>query len=757
MEKKHEHTSTAIQTKENMPSLPDIKIDEEAEKKEIIRRYKKLISSIKRKITPEERKNIRKAFDLAVKAHANIRRKSGEPYIYHPIAVAQICAEEMGLGDTSIICALLHDTVEDTDITLEDIEKIFGKKVATIINGLTKISTVLDKNQSVQAENFRKVLLAMAEDVRVILIKIADRLHNMRTLEYTSKEQQIKIASETLFLYAPLAHRLGLNSIKTELEDLGLKYTNPEAYHEIAEKLKETEEERKKYIQKFIQPIKKALEEKKFKFRIFGRPKSIYSIYNKMQKKKVSFEEIYDLFAIRIVIDSEPENEKSDCWEVYSIVTDIYHPFPDRLRDWISTPKSNGYESLHTTVMGPEGKWVEVQIRTTRMDELAEKGYAAHWKYKESSQDRESKVEEWLRKVREALENPDPDALEFIDDFKLNLFSDEIYVFTPRGDMKTLPAGATALDFAFEIHTKIGEHAIGAKVNQKLVPLSYVLQSGDQVEILTSSKQKANEDWLKFVVTARAKSKIKAALKEQRKQIAEQGKELFKKKLQKIDLPYDSETINEMVSFFKLPNVTELYYRVAVGNIDLPDLKSFKKYKETKPQKTNDKNTDKIETIITRTRGKGDLLVIGDKMEQLDYKLSPCCNPIPGDDVFGFITTDEGIKIHRVNCPNAIHLLSRYAYRVVKAKWVNEHLLSFLAGIKVKGIDKLGLVNEITRVISAEHQVNMRSIKFDTEDGIFEGEITVYVHDTKHLNRLIKNLKKVEGVTSVERMNGIEG
>ena len=754
--KEKEQPLNTIVDAPNSSELPTLQINEEEEKKEILRRYRKLLKSIKRKITPEERKNIRKAFDLAVKAHANVRRKSGEPYIYHPIAVAQICAEEMGLGDTSIICALLHDTVEDTDITLQDIEKLFGKKIASIINGLTKISTVLDNNQSIQAENFRKVLLAMAEDVRVILIKIADRLHNMRTLEHMSRQQQIKIASETLFLYAPLAHRLGLNAIKTELEDLGLKYTNPEAYNEIAEKLKETEEERKKYIQKFIQPIKKALEEKGFKFKIFGRPKSIYSIYNKMIKKHVTFEEIYDIFAIRIVIDSEPENEKSDCWEVYSIVTDIYHPFPDRLRDWISTPKSNGYESLHTTVMGPEGRWVEVQIRTTRMDELAEKGYAAHWKYKEASQERESKVEEWLRKVREVLENPDPDAIEFIDDFKLNLFSDEIYVFTPKGDMKILPVGATALDFAFEIHTKVGEHAIGAKVNQKLVPLSYVLQTGDQVEILTSAKQKPNEDWLKFVVTARAKSKIKAALKEQRKQVAEEGKEILKKKMQKVELPYESDILNQLVSFLNLPNITELYYRVAVGNIDIPDLKKFKKYKESKKIKSIENTQEKIEALVTRTRGKGDLLVIGDKMEQLDYKLSPCCNPIPGDDVFGFITTDEGIKIHRVNCPNAVHLLSHYAYRVVKAKWVNEHLLSFLAGIKVKGIDKLGLVNEITKVISNEHQVNMRSIKFDTEDGLFEGEIMVYVYDTKHLNRLIKNLKKVEGVTSVYRMDGVE-
>jgi GTP pyrophosphokinase len=742
-----------------MDVLPTLHIEEEKEKKEILNRYKNLIKACRRRLEKGDKELIRKAFETAVEAHKHMRRKSGEPYIYHPIAVAQICAEEIGLGATGIVCALLHDTVEDTELTLDDIRKMFGDKVCKIIDGLTKISEVIDQNSSIQAENFRKVLLTMSEDIRVILIKIADRLHNMRTLEHMKPDKQIKIASETLFLYAPLAHRLGLNAIKTELEDLSLKYTDPQAYREIEQKLKETEEERKKYIQKFIVPIKEILHESGFKkIKIFGRPKSIYSIYNKIKNKNVAFEEIYDIFAIRIVIDSEPENEKSDCWKVYSIITDFYHPNPDRLRDWISTPKSNGYESLHTTVMGPEGKWVEVQIRTTRMDELAEKGFAAHWKYKESGNEKESKLEEWLLKIRELLENPDPNALEFIDDFKLNLFSDEIFVFTPKGDMKTLPANATALDFAFEIHTRIGEQCIGAKVNHKLVPLSYVLKSGDQVEILTSSKQHPKEDWLKFVTTARAKSKIKAALKEIRKKRADEGREILERKFMKYHIDFTTQNIDEFMRFLHLPSTQELFYRVAEGNIDLEEIKLFSKYllqpkTPAKPRKKKSNDGESLEKLITHARGSDQLLVIGDDMQKLDYTLAPCCNPIPGDDVFGFITTTEGIKIHRVNCPNAIRLLSNFAYRVVKAKWTSDQLISFLAGIRLKGTDQLGLVNNITKIISNDNQVNMRSINFDTEDGIFTGTIMVYVHDTKHLNHLIKNLKKVKGVTHVERID----
>ncbi|MBA2610881.1 MAG: bifunctional (p)ppGpp synthetase/guanosine-3',5'-bis(diphosphate) 3'-pyrophosphohydrolase [Bacteroidetes bacterium] len=731
-----------------------MKIDLEAERKEILNRYKILIKACKRRLEKGDKETIRKAFEVAVEAHKEMRRKSGEPYIYHPIAVAQICAEEIGLGATGIVCALLHDTVEDTDLTLEDVKGLFGEKVSQIINGLTKISGVIDNTSSIQAENFRKVLLTMSEDIRVILIKLADRLHNMRTLEHMKREKQMKIASETLFLYAPLAHRLGLNNIKTELEDLGLKYTNAEGYYDIAVKLQETEPERKRFVQKFIEPLKEILIEQGFKFTIFGRPKSIFSIYNKTKTKGVAFEEIYDLFAIRIVIDTPLEQEKSDCWKVYSIITDFYHPSPERLRDWISTPKSNGYESLHTTVMGPEGKWVEVQIRTVRMDELAEKGYAAHWKYKDSVVDKESNLENWLLRIREMLENPDPNALEFMDDFKLNLFSDELFAFTPKGDMKTLPVGATALDFAFEIHTKVGEQCIGAKVNFKLVPLSYEIKSGDQVEILTSNKQTPKEDWLGYVITAKAKSKIKSSLKEQRKKIAEEGREIMERKFYKNKLDFTLQNVNDFCQFLKIPSSQELFYRAALGNVDIKEIKEYVRYKNN-PVKPSRKTvvTPKIEQLVTNARGSSDMLVIGDDMQKLDYKLSPCCNPIPGDDVFGFITVGEGIKIHRVNCPNAIKLLSNYAYRVVKAKWLNDQMISFLAGIKIIGTDELGLVNNITKIISNENNINMRSIKFDTDDGLFEGTIMIYVHDTKHLNHLMDILKKVKGVTKVERID----
>ncbi len=730
-----------------------MKIDLEAERKEILNRYKILIKACKRRLEKGDKEIIRKAFEVAVEAHKEMRRKSGEPYIYHPIAVAQICAEEIGLGATGIVCALLHDTVEDTDLTLDDVKGLFGEKVAQIINGLTKISGVIDNTSSIQAENFRKVLLTMSEDIRVILIKLADRLHNMRTLEHMKREKQMKIASETLFLYAPLAHRLGLNNIKTELEDLGLKYTNAEGYYDIAVKLQETEPQRKRFVQKFIEPLKEILGEQGFTFKIFGRPKSIFSIYNKTKTKGVAFEEIYDLFAIRIVIDTPLEQEKSDCWKVYSIITDFYHPSPERLRDWISTPKSNGYESLHTTVMGPEGKWVEVQIRTLRMDELAEKGYAAHWKYKDSAADKENNLENWLQRIREMLENPDPNALEFMDDFKLNLFSDELFAFTPKGDMKTLPVGATALDFAFEIHTKVGEQCIGAKVNFKLVPLSYEIKSGDQIEILTSNKQTPKEDWLGFVITAKAKSKIKSSLKEQRKKVAEEGREIMERKFYKNKLDFTLQNVNDFCQFLKIPSSQELFYRAALGNVDVKEIKEFVRFKNNPVKPGRKTATPKIEQLVTNARGSSDMLVIGDDMQKLDYKLSPCCNPIPGDDVFGFITVGEGIKIHRVNCPNAIKLLSNYAYRVVKAKWLNDQMISFLAGIKIIGTDELGLVNNITKIISNENNINMRSIKFDTDDGLFEGTIMIYVHDTKHLNHLMEVLKKVKGVTKVERID----
>ena len=731
-------------------------IDVEQEKKEILKRYRSLLNACRRRMEKGDKLLIRKAFEVALEAHKDMRRKSGEPYIFHPIAVAHIAAEEIGLGTTSVVCALLHDVVEDTDLSLEDITGMFGDKVAKIIDGLTKISGVFDHTSSLQAENFRKMLLTLSDDVRVILIKLADRLHNMRTLESMPRDKQLKIASETLYLYAPLAHRLGLNAIKTELEDLGLKYTEPEQFAMITQKLKESEPERKKFIQKFIIPIKDILEEQGFKFKIIGRPKSIYSIYNKIRHKGVPFEEIYDIFAIRIIIDTPMDREKADCWRAYSIVTDFYHPNPDRLRDWISTPKANGYESLHTTVMGPEGKWVEVQIRTLRMDELAEKGYAAHWKYKESGAERENQLEDWIRRIRELLESPEENALDFIDDFKLNLFADEIFVFTPKGEMKTLPVNATALDFAFDIHTKVGEQCIGAKVNHKLVPLSYKLKSGDQVEIITSGKQTPKEDWLGYVVTARAKAKIKNALKEEKKKVAEQGREILERKFNNLKLAFTVQNLNDMANYFRLPSSQELFYRVAVGNIDLKHLKKFVQDKakgDKAPASKKPEFNPSLEQLVTTTRGKSDMLVIGENLQKIDYKLSPCCNPIPGDDVFGFITINDGIKIHRVNCPNAVQLLSNYAYRVVKAKWTNQELLSFLAGIKVTGMDEVGIVNNITKIISSEYNVNMRSISFDTNDGVFEGTIMVFVHDTHHLTELMSKLKKVHGVINVTRVD----
>ena len=730
-------------------------IDVEAEKKEILKRYRALLRACRRTLEKGDKLLIRKAFDIALEAHKNMRRKSGEPYIYHPIAVAHICAEEIGLGTTSVVCALLHDVVEDTDLTLDDIQRLFGEKEAKIIDGLTKISGVFDQGSSLQAENFRKMLLTLSDDVRVILIKLADRLHNMRTLDSMQRDKQLKIASETLYLYAPLAHRLGLNAIKTEMEDLGLKYTEPNLFHNIEQRLKDTEPERKKFISKFIVPIKEILDEQGLQAKIIGRPKSIFSIHNKIKHKGVPFEEIYDIFAIRIIIDTPPEREKADCWRVYSIVTDFYHPSPDRLRDWISTPKANGYESLHTTVMGPEGKWVEVQIRTVRMDELAEKGYAAHWKYKDSAN--ETQLDDWIRKIREILESPEENALEFLDDFKLNLFAEEIFAFTPKGEMKTLPVNATALDFAFEIHTQVGEKCIGAKVNHKLVPLSYKLKSGDQVEVLTSNKQTPKEDWLGYVVTARAKAKIKLALKEEKRKVAEEGREMLQRKFNHLKIDFTIQNINDLASYFKLPSSQELFYRVAVGNINIKHLKDFRQehgkivHKSGSIKKHD--NSQSLEQLVEAARGKSDMLVIGENLQKIDYKLSPCCTPIPGDDVFGFITINEGIKIHRVNCPNAIQLLSNYAYRVVKAKWTSQELISFLSGIKITGIDEVGIVNNITKIISNELSVNMRSISFDTNDGTFEGTVMVFVHDTNHLTELMKKLKKVNGVLSVNRID----
>ncbi|WP_214071641.1 bifunctional (p)ppGpp synthetase/guanosine-3',5'-bis(diphosphate) 3'-pyrophosphohydrolase [Mucilaginibacter sp. dw_454] len=736
--------------------MKELVIDLEAEKTEILKRYRALLRASKSTLQKGDKRMIRKAFDMALESHKDMRRKSGEPYIYHPIAVAQIAAEEIGLGTTSIVCALLHDVVEDTDVTLDDIEQEFGKKVAKIIDGLTKISGVFDTNSSLQAENFRKMLLTLADDVRVILIKLADRLHNMRTMEFMPRDKQLKISSETIYLYAPLAHRLGLYAIKSEMEDLSMKYMERETYQFIKNKLNEKKTEREKFIRDFIEPVKKVLSAQGLEADLFGRPKSIHSIWNKMKKKSVPFEEVYDLFAIRVILDSTPENEKADCWKAYSIVTDLYRPNPDRLRDWISSPKANGYESLHTTVMGPRGQWVEVQIRTKRMNEIAEKGFAAHWKYKESSTD--SGLDQWVQKVRDMLKNPDSNALEFLDDFKMNLFSDEIFIFTPKGALIQLPLNATALDFAFEIHTDVGASCIGAKVNHKLVPLSYKLQNGDQVEVITSSKQVPKEDWLSFVVTAKAKAKIKSALKEEKRKIAEDGKEILERKLKSLKITYNSENIHKISYFFKLPSTQDLFFNVAKGLIDMKDLKEYQlseKVVENKPQDKID--NEQLQGLLRNIKAKdSDILLIGEDMQKIDYKLAACCNPIPGDDVFGFITVSDGIKIHRTNCPNATKLMANYGYRVVKARWTNQQELAFLTGLRITGIDDVGLINRLTTVISHDFKVNMRSITVDSDNGIFEGSIMVYVNDTEHLDNLIKRLKTVNGITSVARFDAID-
>ncbi len=731
-----------------------IAVDLEEEKKEIVRRYRKLLRKAKPLLKDNDAKIIKKAFNTSLEAHKEMRRKSGEPYIYHPLEVAQICVEEIGLGTTSIVSALLHDVVEDTDMELADIERMFGAKVCRIIDGLTKISGVFEEGTSQQAENFRKMLLTLSEDVRVILVKLADRLHNMRTLESMPRHKQLKIANETIYIYAPLAHRLGLYAIKSELEDLYLKYTDRETYDFISNKINETKVSRNKFIRNFIKPIQSELNKSNLKIEIKGRPKSIHSIWSKMRKQDVSFEEVYDLFAIRVIIDTEFENEKADCWQVYSIVTDFYQPNPDRLRDWVSTPKSNGYESLHTTVMSTVGQWVEVQIRTSRMNEIAEKGYAAHWKYKENPGSNESRLEQWIAKVREILEQNDSNAIEFIDDFRSSLFSDEVFVFTPKGDLKTLPSNATALDFAFDIHTEVGARCLGAKVNQKLVPLNHKLKNGDQVEIITSKKQKPNEDWLKYVVTSKAKSKVKDALKEDKKVAAIDGKEIVLRKLGKQTLT--NEIVQQLLDHYNVKSSLELFYKIGKGKIDAAQIKKAvsQKEKNEQLQKTHKKSQD-VKSVTTQSEKpkEKDLLLLGEDMNMVDYKFARCCNPIPGDDVFGFVTVSEGIKIHRTTCPNAAELLSNYGYRVIKAKWTSSQERSFVAGLKVIGTDRIGIISDLSNVISSELKVNMRSLKIDTEGGIFEGEIELYVEDTKHLDTLITNLLAVEGIVNVTRFS----
>lgn len=727
----------------------------EEENKEIAKQYKELLKISYRTLSAADKKLIRSAFDVAVDAHKEQRRKSGEAYIFHPIAVAKIVASEIGLDATSIAAALLHDVVEDTEYTLVDIEQMFGETVARIVDGLTKIAAIeYEGDVSLQAENFRKMLLTLNEDIRVIIIKIADRLHNMQTMGSMPAHKQVKIASETLYIYAPLAHRIGLYNIKTELEDLGLKYTEPEVYNDILDRMNESKEEQDAYIEDFAAVIKASLDAEKLKYEIKGRPKSIFSIRRKMLAQNVTFDEVYDKFAVRIIYKCDLDNEKFLAWKIYSIVTDHFRPNPMRLRDWISSPKSTGYEALHITVMGPKGRWVEVQIRSERMNEIAEKGYAAHYKYKNDEKE-DGGLDDWLNKLQDTLENAEVNAVDFVEEFKLNLYAKEIFVFSPKGDLYSLPKGATALDFGFHVHTEVGLHTRGAKVNGKLVPLSHPLKSGDQVEIITSEKTKPSANWMNYVTTGRARSKIKSSLKEEQKQIAAEGRVVLTRKLRSLKISLDEKTINQLVNYFKLKTSLDLFYRVGAGIIDNQMLKDFAAsrnnalvsfFKNRIRRPSSPEEIDREE--ITQ---KYDQLVFGKEEDKLDYKMAQCCNPIPGDEVFGFVTVNEGIKVHKKNCPNALQLQSNYSYRIMPAKWIDSTQQDFKAVLNISGIDAMGLVNNVTRVVSSNHHIDMKSVHFDTDDGTFEGTITVVVKNTSILDNLIKNIKKINGIDKVTR------
>jgi GTP pyrophosphokinase len=726
----------------------------------IAKEYKELLKISYRTLSTKDKKLIRKAFDVAVDAHSEQRRKSGEAYIFHPIAVARIVASEIGLDANSIAAALLHDVVEDCQrYNIKDIEQLFGESVARIVNGLTKISNIKkDMNVSMQAENFRRMLLTLHDDIRVIIIKIADRLHNMQTIQSMSEDKQLKIASETLYIYAPLAHKIVLYNIKTELEDLSLKYTEPNIYNDIINKLEESKEEQDLYIKNISKVLKKALNKEQLKTEIKGRPKSIYSIRRKIRDQGVSFDEVYDKFAVRIIYKSELKNEKFLAWKIYSIVTDYFRPNPIRLRDWISAPKSTGYEALHITVMGPKGRWVEVQIRSERMNEIAEKGYAAHYKYKEGEDQNDENLESWIGKLQEVIENPDSNAVEFVEQFKLNLYAKEIFVFTPNGDLKSLPKDATPLDFSFSIHTEIGMKTRGAKVNGKLVPLSHTLQSGDQVDIITSENAKPTSNWLDYVTTTRAKSKIKSSLKEEKKTIAEDGKEILRRKLKQLKISLNEKSVNELVNFFNLKTSLDLFYRVGISSIDNTMLKSFAASRSNalvsfiKNKISRNKTTLKESIEKEEITSKYDMLVFGNEEEKLNYKLSTCCNPIPGDMVFGFLSIKEGIKIHKKVCPNALSLRSNYAYRIMSAKWIDSSQQVFRAIVKITGIDRLGLVNSITKVVSENMNVNIKSIKFDTNSELFNGEISVEVNNNNFVIKLMERLQKINGIEKVFRV-----
>ncbi len=738
------------------------KIDIEEEKREILKRYRNLLSAWTGRKEPVDKRLVRKAFNLAVDAHKDMRRKSGEPYIYHPLDVAKIAAGEIGLGTTSIVCALLHDVVEDTDYTLKDIRSMFGEKYARIIDGLTKIDEIFDQNTtSMQAENFKKILLTLADDVRVILIKLADRLHNMRTLDALSKEKRMKISSETIYLFAPLAHRLGLFAIKSELEDLVLKHTESEIFNSITQKIVDSKEDRRRFTNKFIFPIKKELAKDDFNYKIIAREKSVYSIWEKIQGKGIPFEEIYDIFAIRIVIDVPPEQEKVMCWKVYSIITDHYRPNMKRLRDWISIPKANGYEALHTTVMSNSGKWVEIQVRSRRMDEIAEKGYAAHWKYKEN-QNSESGLDEWLNKIQEIIRNDESNALDFLSDFKLNLFSDEIIAFTPKGDLKSLPIGATVLDFAYNVHSQIGNTAIGAKVNHNLLPLSYSLKSGDQVEIITSKKQIPKEEWLDFVVSARARHRIKAAIKEVKKEAAPEGKDKLKILFENANIPWNNKNVEDFRRFVKSDNQNDLFYRMTKGKINEKNIKAFNQLNEkrgwlkaiSRPFSKSRTGDSKLsEKVVEKLKKEPETLLLDTDMNELKYEEAKCCNPIPGDDIIGFLKTSGIIEIHRTNCEKAIKNMSQYGNRIVKTKWKSDENIGFLTGIQIQGLDKKGLTLKISEIITEKLNISIRSFHLNASEGLMEAIIMLYVQDVNNLNQLISSLKKIKQVLKVKRID----
>jgi len=729
-------------------------IDSIKENSLIAKEYKELLKISYQSLSRDDRKLIRLAFNTAVDAHKNQRRKSGEPYVFHPIAVAKIVASKIGLDATCIAAALLHDVIEDTGYTETRIKEIFGKKISKIVVGLTKISKLAkEENVSLQAENFRKMLLTLNDDVRVILIKIADRLHNMQTLDSMSNEKQIKISSETLYIYAPIAHRIGLYDVKSELEDLGLKYTEPEMFYEIKDKIEQTKDEQDRYIKNFSRRISEKLRKENLKFKINGRPKSIYSIRDKIVNKNISFDEIYDKFAIRIIYESENETEKFLAWKIYSIITDYYTPNPLRLRDWITSPKSNGYEALHITVVGPGSKWVEVQIRSERMHEIAEKGYAAHYMYKKGNQN-ENGLEEWLNKLQEVLEDTESNALDFVEDFKLNLYSNEIFVFTPAGELKSLAKGATALDFAFSVHTGLGLKTRGVKVNGIMVPLSHVLKSGDQIEIIKSENTKPSSNWLDYVKTSRAKAKIRTALKEDKKVLAEEGKEILRRKLKQLKIKFDEKTINDLGNYLKLNTSLDLFYRVGIGKVDNTQLKKFANYNNRLInffRKRISRKPSKLSHTEKEIENNFDQIVFGNEEEPLEYLLAKCCNPIPGDEVFGFVTINEGIKVHKKTCNNALGLQSKFAYRILRAKWIDSTIQEYTSTINISGIDNLGIVNQITKLISNTLNINIKKMSFDTVDNIFRGKITLRVKTKNILNELIKRLKKINGIEKVTR------